>query len=75
MINLKTYVAPAFILLAITASAANDIANFGRYENDNKRIMELPNTGSRVVFMGNRLPDGIYVAGTESLTQKIVIKN
>ena len=57
MINLKTYVAPAFILLAITASAANDIANFGRYENDNKRIMELPNTGSRVVFMGNSITD------------------
>ena len=57
MINLKTYVAPVFILLAMTASAANDIANFGRYENDNKRVMELPNTGSRVVFMGNSITD------------------
>lgn len=130
----------AFLLLAITATAGNDIANFGRYENDNKRIMELPNTGTRVVFMGNsitdfwptnrpeffalndfigrgisgqtsyemimhfredvvrlnpagvvicagvrvlavskgdviRLPDGIYVVGAGTLTQKIVIKN
>lgn len=45
------------MLLAITATAANDIANFGRYEQDNKRIMELPNTGSRVVFMGNSITD------------------
>lgn len=42
---------------ALSASAANDIANFSRYENDNKRLMAEPNTGTRVVFMGNSITD------------------
>ena len=47
----------AFVLLVVTAASAYDMANFGRYESDNKRVMELPNTGSRVVFMGNSITD------------------
>ena len=54
---LKSVAALAFALFALNAMAANDIANFGRYENDNKRVMGLPNTGSRVVFMGNSITD------------------
>ena len=54
---LKTFIAIVFGLFAMTTTAANDIANFNRYANDNKRIMELPNTGSRVVFMGNSITD------------------
>lgn len=42
---------------ALSAGAANDIANFSRYENDNKRLMAEPNTGTRVVFMGNSITD------------------
>lgn len=41
---LKTFIAIVFGLFAMTTTAANDIANFNRYANDNKRIMELPNT-------------------------------
>ncbi len=54
---LKTFIAIVLGLFAMTTTAANDIANFNRYANDNKRIMELPNTGSRVVFMGNSITD------------------
>lgn len=57
MKSLKTTAALACMLLAMTASASTDIANFGRYENDNKRIMDLPDTGTRVVFMGNSITD------------------
>ena len=37
---LKTFIAIVFGLFAMTTTAANDIANFNRYANDNKRIME-----------------------------------
>lgn len=57
MINLKKSAVLAFLLLSMTATATNDIANFSRYEKDNKRLMDLPNTGTRVVFMGNSITD------------------
>lgn len=50
---------------ALSASAANDIANFSRYENDNKRLMAEPNTGTRVVFMGNSITDNWATGRTE----------
>lgn len=54
---IKASVAAACALFALTATAANDIANFGRYAADNQRVMAQPNTGSRVVFMGNSITD------------------
>ena len=54
---LKASLALAVSILALTATAANDIANFGRYAADNQRVMAQPNTGSRVVFMGNSITD------------------
>ena len=51
---LKASAALAIGLFALNATAAaNDIANFNRYADDNRRIMELPASDSRVVFMGN----------------------
>ncbi len=35
----------------------NDVANFARYHEDNKRIMAETNDGTRVVFMGNSITD------------------
>ena len=54
---LKASLALAVSMFALTATAANDIANFGRYADDNRRVMAQPNTGSRVVFMGNSITD------------------
>ncbi len=53
---LKTILSLAISFFAMEA-AATDIANFSRYEDDNERIMALPNTGTRVVFMGNSITD------------------
>ena len=52
---LKASAALAIGLFALNATAANDIANFNRYADDNRRIMELPESESRVVFMGNSI--------------------
>ena len=54
---LKASAALAIGLFALNATAANDIANFNRYADDNRRIMELPESESRVVFMGNSITD------------------
>lgn len=54
---LKASAALAIGLFALNATAANDIANFNRYADDNKRIMGLPDSESRVVFMGNSITD------------------
>lgn len=54
---LKASLALAVSMFALTATAANDIANFGRYADDNRRVTAQPNTGSRVVFMGNSITD------------------
>lgn len=55
---LKASAALAIGLFALNATAAaNDIANFNRYADDNRRIMELPASDSRVVFMGNSITD------------------
>ena len=39
------------------AAAASDVADFARYENANKRIASQPNSGTRVVFLGNSITD------------------
>ena len=56
---LKTTAIIALSLYALNVSAASslELANFGRYESDNKRVMELPASESRVVFMGNSITD------------------
>lgn len=53
----KVSAAFAIGLFALNATAANDVANFNRYADDNKRIMGLPDSESRVVFMGNSITD------------------
>ncbi len=64
---MKIYILNIFLcfLGALSASAANDIANFSRYENDNKRLMAEPNTGTRVVLMGNSITDNWATGRTE----------
>ncbi len=56
---LKTAAIIALGLNALNVSAAStsDLANFGRYADDNRRVIAQPNTGSRVVFMGNSITD------------------
>lgn len=42
--------------LSLTANA-DDVAGFSRYENANKQLVSEPNTGTRVVFIGNSITD------------------
>ena len=64
---MKIYILNIFLcfLGALSASAANDIANFSRYENDNKRLMAEPNTGPRIVLIGNSITDNWATGRTE----------
>lgn len=42
---------------SVLGNAADDVAGFTRYENSNRQIKAEPNTGSRVVFLGNSITD------------------
>lgn len=48
------YLMATFLLSALNATAT-DIANFGMYEQANRRVMEQPNSGTRVIMMGNSI--------------------
>lgn len=54
---LKTAITCILGCCALNAAPATDVANFGKYETDNKRVMGMPNTGTRVVFMGNSITE------------------
>lgn len=45
----------ATLLLSALNAPATDIANFGMYEQANQRVMEQPNSGTRVIMMGNSI--------------------
>lgn len=48
------YLMATFLLSALNATAT-DIANFGMYEQANRRVMEQPNSCTRVIMMGNSI--------------------
>lgn len=48
------------IMAGAVCAQNNDWANFKRYEQSNKEIINSPNNGHRVVFMGNSITDNWY---------------